>query len=719
MAQVDRCRPRGIMRGLARTSTAFAAGATCFLFTSLAEARDRDPIPNFNLYGLTGLIDMPTAEVPSDGTLSLTYSSFGDNARGTLSFQITPRLSGSFRYAGISNFVHPASVDGIYYDRSFDLRYQLIKESRYLPSVVVGLQDFIGTGLYGGEYVVATKELFPGLKVTGGLGWGRLGSRKPIGSIGVRPTEILGEGGIPTYDRWFRGDFSAFGGLSYQVNDRLQFQVEYSSDNYDLETTSGAFDHGSPFNFGASYFFKNGTQVSLYHAYGNEIGAQVTIHTNPRTAQIPGGNEEAPVPIKLRNPQGAYDLGWTKNATVIASAEANLTAALERDGLRLEGLELGATKASVRVRNERYGIFSQAIGRTVRAMTRALPDSVETFVIIPVSNGAAAAAFEFSRSDIEALEHKAAVEILEKAQITDAFGKTPRPNSAAFPDFKWSLAPYIDTSFFDPNQPVRADLSLRLKADYWLTSNLALSGSMTKRIGGNLTGITREDPTGLPAVRTDYGKFINEGDPAIEHLTLAHYGRLSKDLYSRVTVGYLEQMYAGVSAEVLWKPVTSRLALGAEVNYVQRRDFDQMFGIQGNTTRTGIIPDFNGHISAYYDFGRGFHGQLDVGRYLAGDLGATISVDREFANGWTVGAYATFTDTPFEAFGEGSFDKGIRISIPIGAALNTPNTDDTELTIRSLTRDGGARLVVNHRLYEHLRGYHKPEIAKSWGKFWR
>ncbi len=717
MGQVDRPDRRDILRVRAKSTAAWLAGASLLVLGNMAQARD--PVPNFNLYGLTGLIDMPTAEVPSDATLSLTYSSFGDNSRGTLTFQITPRLTGSFRYSGIRNFAHKHSVDGSYFDRSFDMRYQLVKESRYLPSVVVGLQDFIGTGLYGGEYVVATKEILPGLKVTGGLGWGRLGSRNPLGTTGVRPTEILGEGGLPTYDRWFRGDVAAFGGLSYQFNDRFQIHAEYSSDAYTLESTSGAFTHESPFNFGASYTFRNGIQVSAYHAYGNEIGAQVTVHTNPRKAQIPAGNEPAPVPIKIRDPQGAYDLGWTSDATVIASTRSRLASAFERDGLRLEGLDLQATRATVRMRNDRYGRPAQALGRAVRAMTRALPDSVETFVVVPVVNGAPVLAIEFSRSDLERLEHEAAEDILARAKISDAFGQTPMPDQGAFPEFRWSLSPYLETSFFDPTSPVRADIGLRLKADYWLTRNIAASTSITKRIGGNLDAITREDPTGLPVVRTDYGKYASAGDPAIEYLTLAHYGRLSKDVYTRLTVGYLERMYAGVSAEVLWKPVTSRLALGAEVNYVRRRDFDQLFGLQSNVTRTGVIPDFNGHVSAYYDIGNGFHGQLDVGRYLAGDLGATVTISREFANGWKVGAYATFTDTPFEDFGEGSFDKGIRITIPLGAVMNTPSTEQTVFNINSLTRDGGARLNLDKRLYDKVRDYHEPEIAKSWGRFWR
>jgi len=222
----------------------------------------------------------------------------------------------------------------------------------------------------------------------------------------------------------------------------------------------------------------------------------------------------------------------------------------------------------------------------------------------------------------------------------------------------------------------------------------------------------REDESSLPRVRTDYAEYSKEGDPAIEHLTLAAYGRPGKDFYSRVTVGYLEQMYAGISGELLWKPVDSRLALGIEANYVQQREFDQLFGLRDYDV-------FTGHASAYYAFGNGFHGQLDVGRYLAGDYGATLSVDREFANVWRVGAYAPVTDVTSEDFGEGSFGKGIRVSIPLDWALGTPSRRKNNVTIQSLTRDGGARLNVNGRLYGQVRDYHQPQMAKTWGKFWR
>jgi len=171
-------------------------------------------------------------------------------------------------------------------------------------------------------------------------------------------------------------------------------------------------------------------------------------------------------------------------------------------------------------------------------------------------------------------------------------------------------------------------------------------------------------------------------------------------------------MFGGVSAELLWYPVSSRLALGAEINYVKQRDFDMLFGFQNYEVLTG-------HASAYYDFGNGFYGQLDVGRYLAGDYGATISIDREFNNGFKVGGYFTLTDVPFDTFGEGSFDKGLRIEIPLSWITGQPSRTSISQTIQPITRDGGARLKVQNRLHDFVRDYRGKELSDGWGRYLR
>ncbi len=675
-------------------------------------------IPTFALGGSPGILDMPSAEMAPDATLSSTLSYFGGTTRGTVTFQITPRLSGSFRYLAVDGLTELGGVDipdydrSTYFDRSFDLRYQLLTEGRYRPAVTIGLQDFVGTSLYGAEYIVATKALTPSLRVTGGLGWGRLGSYRPLGNTGTRSTDLLEQGGVPSYDRWFRGDVAAFGGLTWAATDRLTFKAEYSSDAYVEETANGVFTPTSPWNFGIDYRFASGAQASIMAMHGAVLGAQITLHTNPRSAAAPGGLEPAPAPVYRRSAAERRDLGWQQDTALRDALPGRLSEAMAQDQLVFGGLHLEAQRATLRLINPTYGAEPQAIGRSARIMARTLPGTVETFEIVPVVNGMALSAVIFRRSDLEDLENAPATALLARTGIEDGFGRAPAAADGLSPAFTWSVGPYLRYSFFDPDNPLRADFGARVNADYRITPGLVLSGSVSKRLAGNLDRITRRDPSGLPRVRTDYALYAREGDPAVDHLTLTGYLRPGPNLYGRLSLGYLEQMYAGASAELLWKPVDSRLALGVEVNYAQQRDFDQLFGLRDYNIVTG-------HVSAYYDFGKGYHGQLDVGRYLAGDVGATLSIDREFANGWRLGAFATLTDVTSEDFGEGSFDKGFRITIPLGAVRGLPTRRVSDLTVRPLTRDGGARLDLRDRLYEQVRDYHRPELEKKWGRVWR
>ncbi|SFD66873.1 YjbH domain-containing protein [Roseivivax sediminis] len=687
-----------------------------------------DRIPSYNLYGLPGLIDMPTAEMAPDATLGATLSHFGNSTRTTLSFQMLPRLIGTFRYSRLSDSNIPGNRDGDYYDRSFDLRFQLLKESYYLPSVAVGLQDFVGTGVYAGEYVVATKEILPGVRVTGGLGWGRLGTNNPIGMVGTRPNtvngaldpEVIGTGGEANVDTFFRGDVAPFAGISWDVNDKFRVKLEYSSDDYTIEETrTTSFERESSVNVGLDYTFDNGTQVSLYHAYGTEFGAQLTFPINPRTSIVPGGNDTAPLPVRPRRPSRVADLGWTTDTARQDRIATGLNESLLDQGIRLEGMSLEPGRATVRIENLRYTAHSQAIGRTARTMTRAVPDSISEFVIITTVDGMPTSTVTVQRGDLERHEFDAAQTMYAKADIGDAAGgRLPPTFDDAYPRFNWRLRPYLEYSAFDPDEPIRTETGLRLSGSYVLAPGFELAGALAYALSGNLEE-SDDNGSELPAVRTSFPNYVEDGQARMESLTLGYYTRPAEDLYGRITAGYLERMYAGLSTELLWKPVDSRLGLGAELNYVRLRETDQGFGIRENVTPSGAFPELTGHVSAYYDLGYGLHTQLDVGRYLAGDYGATLSVEREFENGWRIGAFATKTDVSAEEFGEGSFDKGITITIPFNVLGGKATQRTRTETIRPITRDGGARVSVPGRLYDRVRDSHDPEIAKSWGRFWR
>lgn len=684
---------------------------------------------SYNLYGNPGLIDMPTAQSAPDAELAATVAYFAGTTRTTLNFQITPRLSGSFRYSRIQDYV--LATGGDTYDRSFDLRYRFIEEGRYHPAVAVGLRDFLGTGLYSSEYVAATKHVTPRLVFTGGIGWGRLGSYKgfdnPLGALddrfNTRTRGTTGRGGQLESSKWFRGDAALFAGVSWAATDRLTLKAEYSSDAYNIETTPGRdlFERKSPFNFALDYQVRDGVQAQAYYMYGSELGVSVNLVLNPKQPAVNGTAAPAPLPVRVREPAEVSDVSWTTQPGSVKTLRNRVAEFLEAENLALESMAVTAHTATLRLRNNRTLIAPEAIGRTARILTQVMPASIERFTIVPVVGGVPASAIVLRRSDLERLEHEPdnAWKSYVRTEIVDAAAKDPGSYSEnLYPKFRWNLGPYVSPSYFDPDSPIRADVGVELNASYDLMPGLSLAGTLRHRLAGNvgdsvrLTRPVLNRSDGLYPVRGDGVLYAREGGTILQHLTLNHRFRPGTNLYGRVTAGYLEEMYGGISGEILWKPVDSRLGLGAEVNYVQQRDYDQLFGFRDYQTATG-------HVSAYYDFGNGFHGQLDVGRYLAKDWGGTISLAREFSNGWKIGAFATFTDVSFEDFGEGSFDKGLTFTIPASHFLGQPSPTTTGTTIRSITRDGGARLNVRNRLYNDVRKYHAPELRDNWGRFWR
>ncbi len=697
-------------------------GLTTALVALGATAAEPETRATLNFNGVTGLIDMPSGESQPDGALNISTTHFGPISRTTLTFQILPRLSGSFRYTAVRDW--RARVPGnfeTYYDRSFDLRYQILKESQYVPAVTVGLQDFVGTGILSGEYIVATKNLSPKLKVTGGLGWGRLGSFGSFADTGTRKAINVDKGGTVNTSQFFRGPVSAFGGVEYQYNDKLSFKAEYSSDNYDTEAEfRQTFDRKSPVNFGVEYQPNDGIRLGGYYLYGSEFGIAAHFLLNPRQRVAGAVTSAAPYPIEPRPSRSAdpdaWSPEWVTQDGIAPVLIKNINKRVVDDGIVVEAISYSSGTVQVRFRNNRLDAEAQAVGRVARAMSAVLPASVEVFEIVPVVNAVPASKVTLRRSDIEALEFApdAATALRARATVGDV---GPRPAGLSYdpelyPIFEWGLGPYVKTSFFDPDNPVRADLGVRLSARYEPAPGVVLRGSAIKRLVGNLSDSTRPSNSVLPRVRSNANIYEREGDPAIESLTANYYTRLGENLYGRATIGYLEPMFGGVSGEVLWKPADRDYAIGAEINYVRQRDFDQLFGVQTYSVTTG-------HVSGYYKLPGNYNVQLDVGRYLAGDYGATLSLDREFENGWRVGAFATLTDVSADDFGEGSFDKGIRLDIPVTWFTGAPTRKESVGVIRPLTRDGGARLNVDGRLYNELRDYQASGLDGQWGRFWK
>jgi hypothetical protein len=141
---------------------------------------------------------------------------------------------------------------------------------------------------------------------------------------------------------------------------------------------------------------------------------------------------------------------------------------------------------------------------------------------------------------------------------------------------------------------------------------------------------------------------------------------------------------------------------------VQQRGFDELVDLRRYQTLTG-------HITAYYELPWHNVGvAVSVGQYLARDKGATFQLWRSFSTGVRIGAWFTLTNVSAQQFGEGSFDKGIVIVIPLEWVAPFASRGSYDLALRPIQRDGGQRLGGDAILFDITDGSSYGSFTQSW-----
>jgi len=255
----------------------------------------------------------------------------------------------------------------------------------------------------------------------------------------------------------------------------------------------------------------------------------------------------------------------------------------------------------------------------------------------------------------------------------------------------WRFSP-IDVTlankfqFFDPEEPIRYQIYASLRSSLRINHNTRLKGGYALDLKNSFDSVSTTTNSQLTIVRSDVGNYLREGQSGIHHLYFEQRDHLAPQIHYRAYAGILENMYSGVGGEVLFQPHSSRVAVGASGNWVKKRAYDRKFDHLDLETHTAFISGY--WATPFYNYDLGVH----VGRFLAGDHGAAFELRRSFANGFVVGAFATFTDVSAEEYGEGSFDKGLFFKVPFAALFGKNTRGSYSTRLRSLQRDGGQRL---------------------------
>lgn len=347
-----------------------------------------------------------------------------------------------------------------------------------------------------------------------------------------------------------------------------------------------------------------------------------------------------------------------------------------------------------------------------------LPFEVEEITIVEIIGALEVSRVTVLRSDLErhALGRSSPAEIMAHTEF-----ETPRTNwkeantgyarTDIYPVFNWWLAPELQQHVGDPSAGIYlADVDLELGLVYALTPKIGFSFVGRRFLFGNLSKIERESNSQLPRVRSDIVKYLQNGKTHIERLQADYISGLAPNWYVRASAGLFEGMFGGVGGEILYKPFGKPYAIAVDLNWVKQRDFNQLFSFRDYEVVTG-------HATLYYELPfYDMRATISAGRYLAKDRGVTFDFSRRFPNGVRVGAFATFTNVSAEQFGEGSFDKGFYISIPLELLLTRRTQQTGNFLFRPLTRDGGQKLAIGPRLFDFFENRNRADFEREWSR---
>jgi hypothetical protein len=396
----------------------------------------------------------------------------------------------------------------------------------------------------------------------------------------------------------------------------------------------------------------------------------------------------------------------------VAGTDVLLTmrAAVEGQKLTVEGIAIDKDTVKIEIYNSHYLRDAEAIARTARALSATAPPGITAFQITSSTSQMPVTTVVIPRTQIDALaKHLTTPAELWLSTIRgDADPAIDLGNGHDFPRFSWSLFPSLSDDLFDPDNPAYLGIGLGEHSTMTLFPGLVLDDRLNLNIWNDFGSIVRTSNSKLPHVRSDVAEYLKKGSTGINDLDASYYRKLAPDVYARITGGYVEQMFAGVGGEVLYRPYGKSWAIGGDLWDVYQRNFDELFGLQHYHVVTG-------HVTLYVDtHWHDFIASISAGRYLAGDYGATLEIDRRFDTGVVIGAWMTFTNVPFSKFGEGSFDKGIRIIIPTEWAVPFGTSSDYEVDLRPIQRDGGQKLAGDAVLYGMTQTSSESDLERQW-----
>ncbi|NGX37524.1 MAG: hypothetical protein K1000chlam2_00680 [Chlamydiae bacterium] len=681
------------------------------LFRDLALAYEidheiHDELPFFyNSSFVVGYFTMPSARFPKSGDINFGVASvppywvFGAN------FAVFSRieLSANYRvFRGVEeeNFGREGFGDDA--DRIGNVKFGILMPEDgfpFIPSIAFGLDDVVGTKRFSSQYFVATKTWKQyNFELSLGYGWGRI-----KGLFGG-------------------GTWTPFRCTEIPILKNISLLVEYDANNYKKHR----FEHfkgrtvSSRFNGGISYLLGDTLQLSLNSVRGEKIGGSASI-------RFPLGSTKGIIPkvddpCDYTTPVDTEPMGPVRPEKEFV---CDLACSFADQGLDLYDAYLvcdskWGKQLYLRVVNNRYR-QETALRQRIQDLLAALtPSNISSVKVVIEAEGVESHSYCFRTCDLF---------LYRQCCVTPWEIETLSPMS----EVGCSLDPYDAHHLFQRQREVwTMTVRPRVISFFGSTSgkfkySLGLLGAFEGFLPGGLTyrlqgsysiyssmhGLLNRDrlnPSELLHVRTDAVKYYQGGRVRLEEFFLQKSWNVGSGWFYRLAGGYFEPAYGGGATELLYYPVQSNWAVGAEVATVWKRKFTGL-GFTNEVLRfTSNKREVKEHfiglqyfLDLYYDFK-----PLDllfearIGQFLAKDKGVRLQVTRYFPSGSRFSLWLTVTNGNDKVNGRTYFDKGFAFYVPFDIFLKKSSRTFLTNAMSAWLRDVGAIAETGNTLYPTL-----------------
>ena len=235
---------------------------------------------------------------------------------------------------------------------------------------------------------------------------------------------------------------------------------------------------------------------------------------------------------------------------------------LKADRFEIFYIKFESDTVKIGVNNTKFRSQAQAVGRVASTLQRFTSDAITS------------ANISFYSQDLLMVSFRVELEKVTTEQF-DPFKKNENKPSIRVANIKpeikfydkqrftYGAGPYVTHRLFNPDLPFSMETGLEVAADYRLAQGLMIASSIRKSLLTNLTKNNRRSNSVLPRVHSDWPLYDIAGQSGhIHELTLSYVKNLGPGLYGRTHAGLLEPFFAGVGAEILYKPAQWPVGIG-------------------------------------------------------------------------------------------------------------------------------------------------------------